>query len=592
MLGPEVALVRRAVWIAAVSAAMTFTVSCSLGGEVKAPEPLAVARPLVAHWTFDEDHGQHSQDSSGNGYDALPSSGQAGLRRVEGVFGNAMSFSGRHMLQVPGKPDFSKVKKISLSAWTMPVKFDHYNEIFRKEDGENRVLFAFQEYAKVLSLGLNVGGYLECDAQMTPQQVLDGQWHHCAATFDGKVMRVYLDGQEIGSLKRPGSITAGGMAPGCIGSSNGGENFQGGMDDLRIYADALTPDEVARLYHNGRGSLGRMAENVPAGEPKLERPLLAHWTFNERAYAIRDVAGKPPLDVKASPSVPRTRGVYGSALSLSGKHSLHTDLGPRLRNVSAISFSAWAKPRDLSGYRNILRQEGAHRALFSFQENGTILSLGLDVGGYVEHDAKIEAARVRDGHWHHCAGTFDGQAMRVYLDGKEVGALKRAGKLAIGAGPVFIGSMEGKAEHYDGALDDLRIYGQALTVDEIARLHRDGREALQRYRRELEQRLQAFYAPGKTLAETLANSRRNVIEKRVRLHGELVELADRALRAAFPQDYASFAKWTGSNPSAYLMGRGSDIGVRTAGRLVELMVEYKPLTEAQWKRQTPEQRAK
>jgi len=46
----------------------------------------------------------------------------------------------------------------------------------------------------------------------------------------------------IGELSRPGPLVAGSSAPGCIGSSNGGECFQGAMDDLRIYSAALTPD--------------------------------------------------------------------------------------------------------------------------------------------------------------------------------------------------------------------------------------------------------------------------------------------------------------------------------------------------------------
>ena len=51
---------------------------------------------------------------------------------------------------------------------------------------------------------VNIGGYVECDAKIDPVQVLDGAWHHTAATFDGKFMRVYLDDAQIGSLERPG----------------------------------------------------------------------------------------------------------------------------------------------------------------------------------------------------------------------------------------------------------------------------------------------------------------------------------------------------------------------------------------------------
>ena len=216
--------------------------------------PLAIDKPLVAYWRFDKATGGTCADASGNGNTASPA-GAASLTRVEGVFGGAMSFAGGHKLQIPGKGDFARVKKITLSAWVMPVAFQRYNDIFRKEDGEKRVLFSFQEKGNVLSLGLHLNGYIECDAAIDPKQVLDGLWHLCTATYDGKIMRVYLDGREIGSRRRRASIAAGGAAPGCIGSANGGECFQGAMDDLRIYSDALTGAEVARLYRNGQESL-------------------------------------------------------------------------------------------------------------------------------------------------------------------------------------------------------------------------------------------------------------------------------------------------------------------------------------------------
>ena len=217
-----------------------------------AGEPIAPAKPLIAHWTFDEESGEKCGDASGNGHDAaLAPNHNGSMQRVRGLFGNALAFSGTHMLHIPGKPTFEKVARLSFSAWAMPTELSTYREIFRKEDGDNRVLFSFQDNGTVLSLGLNIGGYVECDARIEPRQVLDGTWHHCAATFDGEFMRVYLDGREIGALKRPGTIAVGGAAPGCIGSMNDGECFQGQMDDLRIYADALTAGEIAALYKQG-----------------------------------------------------------------------------------------------------------------------------------------------------------------------------------------------------------------------------------------------------------------------------------------------------------------------------------------------------
>jgi hypothetical protein len=188
----------------------------------------------MAHWTFDD-----------------AASTKANPSRVEGVFGKAIDLAGRHHLKAPGKYDYAKLKNITLTAWVSPMSFEAYNEIFRKEDGGNRILFSFQHKGSILSLGLNVKGYAECDARINSRQLLDGLWHFCAATFDGKTMRVYLDGRQIGSLARTGSIAAGGSAPACIGSSNGNECFQGSLDDLRIYSTALTAKQIAAMYTEG-----------------------------------------------------------------------------------------------------------------------------------------------------------------------------------------------------------------------------------------------------------------------------------------------------------------------------------------------------
>ncbi len=559
----------------------------------RAIEPLQIDKPLIAYWSFDEHFGSKCLDASGNGCDASPQrTPPGGLHRIQGMFGGAMSFSGSHKLHVPEKPTFGTLAKVSFSAWVMPADLGVYKEIFRKEDGNDRVLFSFQHDGTILSLGLNVGGYVECDAKIDPLRVLDGQWHHCAGTFDGRLMRVYLDGKEVGSLERPGTVRAGGIAPGCIGSSNGGECFQGAMDELRIYGDALTADEIARLHANGQEALARMSESVPAGEPEIQRPLLAHWTFNERVCTskVHEASGKPALDVQAEHGIPRIRGVHGSGLELRGSHRLRVGVGPELQGLEKITFSAWAKPTELGGYREIFRQECPERLLFSFQHDGTILSLGLNVAGYEECDAQIQPAHVLDGAWHHCAGTFDGRVMRVYLDGKQVGSLERAGKLAVNsATAAFIGSSGGSREHFQGSLDDLRIYRDALDPEEINLLYQKGVESLASFSKQLESQLGTLYARSGSFAETLAGSKRKLAEKGVPLDRELAEVLLTRLKADFPEDYQNFVNWTGGTPIEYLIGRNGGFCARAAGRLVELLVEYRPLTERQWNKQAPEQ---
>ncbi len=301
------ALCKGFAWIAMVTVA-TVGVCAAAEQSVQHPQPLKIEKPLIAYWTFDEESGPKCLDSSGGGHDATADA-SASLERVPGVFGSAMSFSGRHMLHVPGKPAFGTLQKISFSAWTLPTDLSDYREIFRKEDGDQRVLFSFQNNGTILSLGLNIQGYVECDATIDPVLVMDGRWHHCAATFDGETMRVYLDGKEIGSLLRPGPITAGGAAPGCLGSSNGNECFQGLMDDLRIYADALSAEEIAALYRSGMAAVEQAAKEVQQAVDAIYTP---GKTFAETLAAVR----KRILELNPTEkNVRLDRGVAGAVLA-------------------------------------------------------------------------------------------------------------------------------------------------------------------------------------------------------------------------------------------------------------------------------------
>jgi len=565
-------------------------VSFTILGLALAAEPKAPA--LLAHWTFDEGTGWQCQDASGNGCDAAPEGQPPGLERVPGVFGMAMGFSGQHLLRSLGKPAFGEMAQLSVSAWVQPTAFERYNEIFRKEDGTERVLFSFQEHGTVLSLGLNIGGYSECDAAITPEQVLDGRWHFCAGTFDGASMRVYLDGKEIGRQERQGTIVAGGPAPDCIGSANGGECFQGAMDDLRVDAAALSPDEIARMQALGLEALATQAQVDPGGEPELDLAPLAHWSFNERGPvpSARNAVVAGSMDVQAERPIPRTRGVHGRAAVLAGEPRLRVE-GLALAGVEQFSLSAWVKPADLSGFREVFRQECPNRILFSFQQDGQILSLGLNVNGYEECDAAMVPEAVRDGAWHHCAGTFDGQVMRVYLDGKEIGQLARAGRLGVQTdAPGFIGSSSGTGEFFQGCLDDLRLYAKGLTAAQVGSLYQAGREAVDQHLKEIEASVGTVYVSGATFAETVEGTRRNLVEKAVPMDGEVSGALVARFRAAYAEETDRLQQWFGMGLGEYLRTPGNEIHLRTTGRLVGLALEYKPLTESQWARLSPEER--
>jgi len=360
---------------------------------------------LISHWTFD-DGGAVGKDAGPSRNDAVMEGGlNCGI--TGGVHGGAMSFAGSHQLGTAGLAAFDKLRRVSLSAWVMPTGFTVYNEIFRKEDGNRRVLFSFQGNGGILSLGLNVGGYVECDARINPRQLLDGAWHHCAATFDGKVMRVYLDGREIGSLAREGDISAGGAAAGCIGSSNGAECFQGCMDDLRIYREAISAQEVTGLYRAGLESLRKY---YAAHEEQLKEVYPSGRTFAETIAALRKALSDRPTAPALSQAIAqrlqvdfpdqcREFAAFSGATAATYVTSPQPDLGAKLAaravelllEYRPLTENQWARqtPEQLAHWKKLDPIEQRYRRLVAAgaaaRHSPGWIDLVLEAGPLIQH---------------------------------------------------------------------------------------------------------------------------------------------------------------------------------------------------------------
>ena len=314
--------------------------------------------------------------------------------------------------------------------------------------------------------------------------------------------------------------------------------------------------------------------------------LIAHWTFDELVEGILPDAALTNLGVHVEQGVSLDQGVFDSALHLEGRSVVRiTDRGV-FEDLPGLTLSAWVKPGELSGYREILRKEdGDRRILFSFQHDGRILALGLNTEGigYQELDAPVDPALLRDGQWHHVAGTYDGQRMAVHLDGLLISSQNRTGRiLSGGAADAFIGSSGGQGEFFQGGIDDLRVFKSALDPEEIANLHDEGLRGILAEMGVDTEVVEGVYEAQDTFSLTMARMRRNLTEKKV--PGLLARLILSKLSTYFPDTYAEFQEVTGSQVWAYLTARDGTWNSQTAKRVMALVTEYKPLTENQWGR--------
>ena len=86
--------------------------------------------------------------------------------------------------------------------------------------------------------------------------------------------------------------------------------------------------------------------------------------------------------------------------------------------------------------------------------DGTVAYVGGDTGSAV-------------GAWTHVAVTFDGDTLRMFVDGLEVSHDRVSGIIQDSTAPLWIGGNSPYGEYFEGVIDELRVYNRALDPSEI-----------------------------------------------------------------------------------------------------------------------------
>lgn len=101
--------------------------------------------------------------------------------------------------------------------------------------------------------------------------LLDDEWHMVTSTYDGSYIRAYIDGQKTGEWEHIGTLTRG-LLPLRIGTYSGVDiryrSKELTQDDVRIYATALSDEDVFMLYKS-RSNLDKNG-NLSTNEVKID----------------------------------------------------------------------------------------------------------------------------------------------------------------------------------------------------------------------------------------------------------------------------------------------------------------------------------
>ena len=211
---------------------------------------------LVAYYSFDEGEGNVLHDDSGNSNDGTI----YGAKWVEGKYGKALSFDGiNDYVEVPDDSDLDITNAITLEAWINPAispqeggapilakGYGSGGEVYAVDtEFGNDLRFFIWNPLKVIAYTCVVGNWFSSDKV--------NKWRYVTATYDTSkgVVKIYENGNIIktctnfptSSMKTNDHIVS-------IGSRESSKtsgydlNFNGIIDEVRIYNRALTEDEI------------------------------------------------------------------------------------------------------------------------------------------------------------------------------------------------------------------------------------------------------------------------------------------------------------------------------------------------------------
>jgi hypothetical protein len=419
-----------------------------IAGTFSDPNHSANTAGLIAWWKFENNF----LDSVG----AFAGSSSITPRIVyypPGKVGQAF-FPDGGIIQIPDSPAVQP-SVLTIQAWVRSVAPGAYRYIVGKARGTggtvSYALYTGDSAGLRFFVNLSGTGVIVTPAASI-EQVWDGAWHHVTGVYDGATVKLYIDGLLIGSADAAGDIDYSEAGPLIFGDYRVATElpFRGGIDEVKLYDRALSEQEIVQSFTGNT--------------------LVSWWRAEGNAD---DVIGSNEGSASANVRFVQARTI-GSAFGTAGGVVQVPDsdtLRPSIVTIEALFSGAAPGPNKYLVSKS-RTSAGASYALLTTSTGALAFAVTADGGTVVTSPAADLS--IWDGNFHAVAGTYDGQRVRLYIDGQEVGSGTPAtGPIQYGtthsAGKLLIGDFSDtpSAANFNGSIDEIKIYNTALSAQDI-----------------------------------------------------------------------------------------------------------------------------
>ncbi|MDE2890364.1 MAG: Ig-like domain-containing protein [Gemmatimonadota bacterium] len=215
--------------------------------------------------------------------------------------------------------------------------------------------------------------------------------------------------------------------------------------------------------------IGLILLSLAVGAAAAEEGLVAHYMFDEGAGSVAGDASGHGLQ-GAIHGAEYVELDQGYALRFDGVDDyVEIPDSEMLRLSDAVTVTCWVNTSVRSG-QTVLSKNGCSTLRQNYR-----LSLGQNAVRFSlvecpEHGKSAAGGGVRQDSWFHLAGRYDGDGIRVYVNGGLRGRYGEPFATGTLEAPMYIGASfygSGLGGHFTGQIDDVRVYNRALSDREI-----------------------------------------------------------------------------------------------------------------------------
>ena len=311
------------------------------------------------------------------------------------------------------------------------------------------------------------GGYKSISAPLTP-----GRWYHTAATWDGAQLRLYVDGELVGTTAAAGTFKAptGGANSLVLGGDTqpgDGVSFlaQATLQNARVWSQALDAAQVS--------ALAEQATVVPdAPRSDLFEVDFTDGTPAERVSDLAPQTWNTPQIIDYAPLGRKVGKFDGTSAYY---YAFSNEQYDRIRGAMTLEcVFKYDEEYPGSGETRGNLCGGKEAGGFSMTLYGSELSFNPHIGGSYRN-TKVKLTE--SDRWYHAVGTYDGSKVRLYVNGKLAAESNATGNVSnpspVGAQMFVIGgdAANGKPQFFAPAhIASARIFTQAVDLQDVLAL--------------------------------------------------------------------------------------------------------------------------